>query len=141
MSDNNTYGDGSKEDPIVLEPHHNTEGEQSPYGDSNLSYDGDGQGPQKGQGTGLGIASMVCGILSIVACCIIYLSIPLGIASIILGIVQIVKNEKRWMAITGIICSAVGIIASIGLIIVSVYLLSSGFYDGIDLQSLLDAYQ
>jgi len=64
----------------------------------------------KGQGKGLGIASMVCGIVSIIGCCIPYAPLVLGIAAIVLGIIQIVKNESKGMAIAGIICGAVGII-------------------------------
>lgn len=85
----------------------------------------------KGQGTGFGIASLVLGIVSIVVCCIWYISIPAGILAIVFGIMQIVKNEKRGMAIAGIICSAVGVIASIVVLIYAAYMVSSGLYQDI----------
>ncbi len=86
----------------------------------------------KGQGTGLGIASMVCGILSIVTiCCLPYAPIVLGIVAIVLGIVQIVKNEKKGMAIAGIVCGAVGLIGYILILAIGAYALSSGLYDEI----------
>ena len=102
-------------------------GNQYSYNNYNNNYGGYGGGPLndygsgKGQGKGLGIASMVCGILSIVTiCCLgslysLYGSIPiiLGIAGVVLGIVQIVKNESRGMAIAGIVCGAVGIVFSV----------------------------
>lgn len=89
-----------------------------------------GEVPQKGQSTGLGIASMVCGILSIVTiCCVPYVPVILGIVAVVLGIVQIVKNEKKGMAIAGIVCGALGLIAYIALFAFGTYLLSSGMYD------------
>lgn len=99
--------------------------EQSAY--SNGSYDGTqqtayqqaynngqyyGQAQAKGTGTGFGIASLVLGIISIFtfACCINYI---LAILAIIFGIVQIVKNEKKGLAIAGIIMGAISIIIAI----------------------------
>ena len=73
---------------------------------------------------------MVCGILSIVTiCCVPYAPVILGIVAVVLGIVQIVKNEKKGMAIAGIVCGALGLIAYIALFAFGTYLLSSGMYD------------
>ena len=74
-----------------------------PGGSSNGYY---GQPPSQG----FGIASMVCGILALVTCCIWCLSVPLGIVSIVLGILQIQKKTAKGMAIAGIVCSAIGIL-------------------------------
>ncbi|MGN0484728.1 MAG: hypothetical protein ACI4HI_14360 [Lachnospiraceae bacterium] len=71
---------------------------------------------QKGNGIGLGVASLVCGILSICCFCIWYLCGALAIASIVTGILQIIRNEKHGMAIGGIICSVAGIIFAVLLI-------------------------
>lgn len=98
------------------------------------SYQNNNGGPVKGQGTGLGIASMVLGIVSIpMMCCggVSFLCIVLGIVSIVLGIVQIVKNEKKGMAIAGIVCSAVAIVLYICLFAFGAILLSSGAYEEI----------
>lgn len=82
----------------------------------------------KGQGVGLGIASMVLGIVSIVLSCVWYVCVPAGVVSIILAIVQMIKNEKKGMAIAGIICSVIGIILAIVMVLGAVALLSSGAF-------------
>lgn len=70
--------------------------------------------------SGLAIASMVCGILSIVLCCIWYLSVVLAIVAVVLGIVSNVKGMGgRGMAIAGIVTGVVGVVLSIGLIILA----------------------
>lgn len=71
-----------------------------------------GQTQAKGTGTGFGIASLVLGILSVFtfACCINYI---LAVLAIIFGIVQIVKNEKKGLAIGGIITAVISIVLGI----------------------------
>ena len=71
-----------------------------------------GQTQAKGTGTGFGIASLVLGILSVFtfACCINYI---LAVLAIIFGIVQIVKNEKKGLAIAGIVMGVISIILAI----------------------------
>ncbi len=68
-----------------------------------------------GSGNGLAIASMVCGICSLVfSCCVSTLSLILALVSVVLGIYVLVKNKgSKGMAIAGIACSAVAIFASI----------------------------
>ena len=128
-------------------------------GDENSTFENDyscqnqytGNGSRKGQGTGLGIVSLVCGICAILFICLSFvynrieadkqaedsvqiedqiqtedsvqtedqiravvvgasgISPILGIIAVVLGIVQIVKNEKKGMAIVGIVCGAVGL--------------------------------
>ena len=71
-----------------------------------------GQTQAKGTGTGFGIASLVLGILSVFtfACCINYI---LAVPAIIFGIVQMVKNEKKGLAIGGIITAVISIVLGI----------------------------
>ena len=71
-----------------------------------------GQTQAKGTGTGFGIASLVLGILSVFtfACCINYI---LAVLAIIFGIVQIVKKEKKGLAIGGIITAVISIVLGI----------------------------
>ena len=71
-----------------------------------------GQTQTKGTGTGFGIASLVLGILSVFtfACCINYI---LAVLAIIFGIVQMVKNEKKGLAIGGIITAVISIVLGI----------------------------
>jgi hypothetical protein len=80
------------------------------------------QQPQKG-GAGLGIASMVLGILSIVfSCCFYYIAFPCGIVGLILGAVSIKKgNAGKGMAITGVVLS----IISLALAVVAAIILAS----------------
>lgn len=88
----------------------------------------------KGQETGLGIASMVCGIISIPAICItdfgIIFSFILGVVAVVLGIVQLVKNEKKGMAIAGIVCGSVGILICAVVIMMVVFFASTELYSG-----------
>ena len=82
-------------------------------------------GPGQGQTDTMAIVSLILGILSIPGhfCC--YLGWPLGIVSIILGIIsysKINKDPHRWsgkgLALGGIICSAVGFLIIVGLLVV-----------------------
>ncbi len=124
------------------------QGNGTPEG-NNYFYQGQPTGNDyssgKGQGTGLGIASMVCGILSILILCggfvgitisvmlvlMMYLSPVLGIVAVVLGIVQIVKNESKGMAIAGIVCGAIGILIFVGIICIGLYAINTGLYDNI----------
>ncbi|MCD8006759.1 MAG: zinc-ribbon domain-containing protein [Oscillospiraceae bacterium] len=68
-----------------------------------------------GQGNGLAIASMVCGICSLVlSCCASTLSFILALVGCALGIYVLIRHKgSRGMAIAGIACSAVAILASV----------------------------
>lgn len=82
-------------------------------------------------GKGFGIASLVCGILALITCCLWCTCIPLAVVSIVLGILQIKKGSGvgKGMAIAGIICAAVGLVLFIALTVWGNYLESSGFMD------------
>ena len=83
----------------------------------------------KGTGKGPGIASLICGIISLIGCCgAWYVGIPCGIAAIICGIIQCVKNRSKGMAVAGIICGAIGIVMSIVVLVAVVIMIESGFY-------------
>ncbi len=94
--------------------------------------------PLKGQSKGFGIASMVCGILALITCCMWCTVLPLGIIAIVLGILQIVKNESKGMAIAGIVCASIGLILFIALTIYGNYLQSIGAYN--ELYRMLEEY-
>ena len=81
------------------------------------------------QGQGFGIASLICGILSIVTCCCSCPCAPLAIVSIVLGILQISKGagSGRGMAIAGIICSAVGLILMVISLVFTIVMNGSSF--------------
>lgn len=77
-------------------------------------YGGYPMPPQQGNGTAVG--SMVCGIISILACWL------LGIPSIVLGVIAIIlaiasKNQKGYMsgmAVAGLVLGIMGILIGIG---------------------------
>ena len=81
---------------------------------------------------GFSIAALVLGIISIVLCCVWYISIPCGILAIIFGIVGI-KSSKKGMSIAGLITGAVGLVISIIIFIALVFLgMVIGLSDGLD---------
>lgn len=63
---------------------------------------------------GLGVASMVCGILSLVlSCCVPYLPLILALVAVVLGAMGIKKNAGKGMAIAGLVCGIIGLIPSL----------------------------
>ncbi len=80
-----------------------------------------------GGGPGLGIASMVCGIIALVfSCCLYYVSIPLSIIAVILGGVAIAKkNSGKGMAIAGLVTGIIALVPAIILIVGGASLWSS----------------
>ena len=82
----------------------------------------DNQYPMNGQvggdgGKGMAIASMILGIVSIVLCCIWYISVTSAIVGIVLGILHNKKNGRCGMSTAGIVCSIIGIVITVALII------------------------
>ena len=70
------------------------------------------------EGRGMGIASMVLGIISIVLTCIIYVALPCAIVGLILGIIAR-KKGQRGMATAGVVCSSIGIALFVIMIILT----------------------
>ncbi len=68
-----------------------------------------------GEAPGLAIASLVCGIVSIIGfCCCIPVGIICGIAAIVCGVISRVKNMNgAGMAIAGIVTGAVGFVGTV----------------------------
>lgn len=94
------------------------------YGQQNY-YAGAPEEPKKA--SGLAIASMVCGIVSIVICCVWYLAAPLAIAAIVLGIINNVKKlGGKGMAVAGIITGTCGLLLVIALCVVIIAGVASG---------------
>lgn len=52
-----------------------------------------------------GLISMICGIVSVITCCLWLVCIPLAVISIIYGVLQIKKGTLNGMAVAGIVCS------------------------------------
>jgi hypothetical protein len=75
-------------------------------------------GGAKPAGTGLGIASLVLGILALLTCWMLGLGIIPGLVGLVLGIVAIrklgrVRGASRAVPIVGVVLSALGIVAGI----------------------------
>lgn len=75
--------------------------------------------PQKdNDNKGMAIASMVLGIVSIVALCLNgFVSIVAAIVAIVLGIIHNKKNRKNGMATAGIVCGIVALVLFVLLVI------------------------
>ena len=59
----------------------------------------------------MAIASLVCGILSLVCCCLSWFSFVLAVAAIVLGIITLVKKyDGKGMAIAGLVTAGIGIV-------------------------------
>lgn len=71
--------------------------------------------PSNPKDSGLAIASLVLGILSLLSsCCIFYVSIVLAIVSLVLGIVSLAgKHGGKGMAIAGIVLSSISVLLGI----------------------------
>ena len=76
-------------------------------------------------GAGLGIASMVIGIISLPLCICSWFDIPLSLLAIILGFVSRSQGGPRGTNTAGIICGFI----SLGLIILLIILAFSGAID------------
>ena len=79
-------------------------------------------GYQQKPGSGLAIASLVCGILGVLTGIFIFSGLSLGLAGIVLGIVALVKVKNgtasgKGMAIGGIVTGALGMIVAVGVLI------------------------
>ena len=70
------------------------------------------------QSNGLAIGSMICGILSLVLCCGMWISWILSLVALGLGIASLVKKAGgKGMAIAGIVTAVFGLVFSIGMLI------------------------
>ena len=120
---------------INYEPENNNYGsnygENSSYGSSgaNTYYDG-GQSQyysaepntmkEGGGNIGFAIASMVCGILSLLCCCLDLFSPILAIAAIVLGVITLCfKYDGKGMAIAGIATGGVALVFRIIILIIA----------------------
>ncbi|WP_294640948.1 DUF4190 domain-containing protein [Rothia mucilaginosa] len=79
-------------------------------------------GYQPKPGSGLAIASLICGILGVLTGIFIFSGLSLGLAGIVLGIVALVKVKNgtasgKGMAIGGIVTGALGMIVAVVVLI------------------------
>ncbi len=91
----------------------------------NLNYTGQqtqgGAYVQPKQGQGIAIAGMVCGIVSVLACCTMIFDLAVAIPGLIFSIIALNKKYYgKGMAITGLVCSIVGIVFCIAFMIFAI---------------------
>ena len=116
---NNTYGNNAYGNNAYANPAGDNFNKAGMYSGNNGYNNGmnnaytysNSQNPQN-EKTGLSIASMVLGIVGILACCIPLFGIPVNLVGLILGIVGIRKGGKG-MAIAGIILCSIFLILTI----------------------------
>lgn len=81
---------------------------------------------------GFSIASMICGIISIICCCLYTFSIILAIVAIVLGVIALRgKYEGKGMAIAGIVTGGIGLL-------IWIIILAVGGLTFFEINSLLD---
>lgn len=98
-------------------------------------YTGEDTSKTGGGNIGVSIASLVCGILSLLCCCATYFSLLLAIAAIALGIIAIVKKyDGMGMAIAGIAVGGVAIVIDIVFALIA----ASSSYSADMLQELIN---
>lgn len=95
----------------------------APYGQQNMGGPAYGVPQPKDQG-GFAIASLVLGIVDLLAWLLPICGLPIGIAGIILGAIG-AKSSKRGMAIAGIILCAIAIVLGIVNAVAGIALLSN----------------
>lgn len=103
------------------------------YGQSNNSagYNyGQQNGNNKSESEGFGIASLILGIVTVLLFCTC-ISWITGILAIIFGILQLVKGNKKGMAVVGLITGGIGLVASIILYIL-IFFTGLGSYSNYD---------
>ena len=112
------------------------------YGGGNF-YDSSDKDNGNGN-TGMSIASLVCGILSILCCCTGWFGLILASVALVLGIISVKNNYSgRELAIAGIITGGCGIVLALVMLIFAALAsgLSSTFIkDSLELYDLDDLY-
>lgn len=92
--------------------------------------------PEK-KSSGMAIASMVLGIISVIISCVFYLALPLAIVGLVLGIISIRSRKGgKGMAIAGIVMCSITTLIAILLIVSCMAFVNEGGYD---IQSILDS--
>jgi len=82
--------------------------------------------PARAGGSGLAVASMVCGIAAMpLACCLWMVALPVATAAVIMGAISLAKKKPgKGMAIAGVVVGAAGVV--LGLAVLALLLLASG---------------
>lgn len=86
-----------------------------------------------GGNSGFAIASMICGIISILCCCLTWVSLILAIAAVVLGIIALrYQYDGKGMAVAGIVTGGIGIfIWLIYIIVIAAGAAGSGIFSSL----------
>lgn len=156
-TEDTSYGDTQQEH--AENPYGNPYGNpyENPYGGNGYQYNpygGTPREPQRGphgkkMNVGLGIASLVIGIISLMCFCT-GLNVILAILAIVFGIVQLATCESKGLAIGGIVMAAISIVLTAityGLLFSNVTFtdmmkeeVQQNFQDDEDIQQFLEEY-
>ncbi|MDE5909334.1 MAG: zinc-ribbon domain-containing protein [Lachnospiraceae bacterium] len=118
-------------DEIKINPYNGSESQSFSNADkagTNPYYDvqspqyynsGENETKQGGGNIGFSIASLVCGILSLICCCLPLFSAVLAIAAVVIGIITLCfKYDGKGMAIAGIITGGIGFLIVIAMFVI-----------------------
>lgn len=83
---------------------------------------------------GLAIASLICGILSLVCCCCNLLGLALGIAAIVCAVLA-QRRGSSGMAIAGLVCGIIGCLFSMAVLVMVIVLSLNGGVSGYGIQN------
>lgn len=109
----NDYGTGSFQNNSMDSGYHDYYGEQAPQ-----YYYSEEQSKTGGGNIGYAIASLICGILSMICCCLPLFGGVLAVAAIVLGCITLCsKFDGKGMAIAGIITGGIGVLLLIVVLI------------------------
>ncbi len=156
-TEDTSYGDTQQEH--AENPYGNPYGNpyENPYGGNGYQYNPYGGAPREPQrgphgkkmNVGLGIASLVIGIISLMCFCT-GLNVILAILAIVFGIVQLATCESKGLAIGGIVMAAISIMLTAityGLLFSNVTFtdmmkeeVQQNFQDDEDIQQFLEEY-
>ena len=156
-SEDTSYGDTQQDH--AENPYGNPYGNpyENPYGGNGYQYNPYGGAPREPQrgphgkkmNVGLGIASLVIGIISLMCFCT-GLNVILAILAIVFGIVQLATCESKGLAIGGIVMAAISIVLTAityGLLFSNVTFtdmmkeeVQQNFQDDEDMQQFLEEY-
>lgn len=129
----NNFNDGNNFDNSNLGYGNNQSGNE--FNGGNFDYTS--QQPQKDPGHGLAIASLVLGIISLISCCCVYLSVVVGVVGVVLAIISKSKSntgKMETMAKVGMVLSIVGIVLAIGYIVFGlVYMQTPAYQEYLDM--------
>ena len=105
----------------------------------------DSVSPKRQQTRAYGIASLVCGILSLLCCCCSeWLTIFISALGIVLfALEKVFVGRVSGLAIAGLVCSIISIVIALFGLIIGFYLESSGVLDSMTdmLDSILGEYE